>query len=157
MALSFKGSSRAGVRGSFESMLEALESDAEPSPSKSFANLTIPLGSVSAPLGVDIDCGARGQWELRYEWIEEASASEVSLQRPTLPSASVEAVADELKLDGARSASDLRRLRREFMWRNHPDRRPEIPRDLANARVAVANMLIDRALSKAAVKSENRV
>ncbi len=31
------------------------------------------------------------------------------------------------------------------MWANHPDRRPDAPRELANRRVAIANMLLDRA------------
>jgi hypothetical protein len=32
------------------------------------------------------------------------------------------------------------------MWENHPDRNPELPASLANRRVAIANMLVDRAL-----------
>ena len=31
------------------------------------------------------------------------------------------------------------------MWDNHPDRRRDLDRDLANRRVALANMLLDRA------------
>jgi hypothetical protein len=34
------------------------------------------------------------------------------------------------------------------MWRNHPDRCSEAQRPLADRRVAVANMLIDRARAK---------
>ena len=37
------------------------------------------------------------------------------------------------------------------MWVNHPDRRPDAPRELANRRVAIANMLLDRA--EAALKA----
>ena len=29
------------------------------------------------------------------------------------------------------------------MWENHPDRRADLDRDLANRRVALANMLLD--------------
>jgi hypothetical protein len=138
-------------------MLEALESDAEPASGRSsFANSTVPLGSVSAPLGADGDRASPGPWEARYEWAEEASAPEISAQPTPLPRASLEAVARELKLTDARTASELHKLRREFMWRNHPDRRPEIPRELANARVAIANMLIDRALRKASLKKDRR-
>lgn len=152
---SFKRSSSAGVRAcgpndSFESALEALESDTESTLASSrFANPTISLGSVSAPLGADSDRATPGRWEVRYEWIEEASASEISPRPTVLPSASIEAIVAELSLDSAYTASELHKLRREFMWRNHPDRRPEIPEDLANARVAIANMLIDRALNGA--------
>lgn len=162
MAPSFKGSSSADRRAyrrasSFESALEALESDAEATSAyASLGNLTIPLGSVSAPLGADSDRATPGRWEAHYELTEEASATEIPPQPRIFPSASAEAIARELNLNGARTASELHMLRREFMWRNHPDRRPEIPRDLANARVAVANMLIDRALRRAAVKSDSR-
>ena len=61
-----------------------------------------------------------------------------------------EAIALELGLDRALSATDLNRARRRFMWRNHPDRCDAGQRGLADRRVAVANMLIDRALAKLA-------
>ena len=63
-----------------------------------------------------------------------------------LPSDDVEAVATELALPGVDDPKSLRNLRRRFMWANHPDRRLDLPRDLANRRVAIANMLIDAAL-----------
>jgi hypothetical protein len=126
-------------------MLEALENDAEPAASADAERPAVPLRNASAPLDLDPERGAVGDWEMRYEWIEDPDASEFP---PPLPSASEDAIASELHLDRARESSDLHKLRREFMWRNHPDRRPEIPSDLANARVAVANMLIDRALKK---------
>ena len=63
-----------------------------------------------------------------------------------LPSDAMDAIASELDLPGNADSASLRRLRRRFLWANHPDRRPDLPRDLANRRVAIANMLIDRAL-----------
>jgi len=39
----------------------------------------------------------------------------------------------------------LTRLRRRYMWANHPDRCADAPRERANRRVGIANMLIDRA------------
>ena len=71
-----------------------------------------------------------------------------------LPSDAPEAIASELSLSGIADPSHLKSLRRRFMWTNHPDRRPDLPRDLANRRVAIANMLIDRALK--ANRSGNR-
>ena len=65
---------------------------------------------------------------------------------PPLPSDAVDAIASELALPGVADPASLRNLRRRFMWANHPDRRPDLPRDLANRRVAIANMLIDTAL-----------
>ena len=39
---------------------------------------------------------------------------------------------------------------RNFVWRNHPDRQPFEARERANARVAIANTLYDRARRKLA-------
>jgi hypothetical protein len=36
------------------------------------------------------------------------------------------------------------------MWRHHPDRRGEGQRDIATRRVAIANMLLDRAQARVA-------
>jgi len=63
-----------------------------------------------------------------------------------LPSDDVEVVERELGLAKISTRSGLLQARRAFMWANHPDRRPEWPCDLATRRVALANMLIDRAL-----------
>ena len=57
-----------------------------------------------------------------------------------------EAIRRELALPKDADAAVLRRARRRFMWAHHPDRRPELPRDVANRRVAIANRLIDEAL-----------
>jgi len=65
-----------------------------------------------------------------------------------LLSDSPEAIALELGLDRMLSEEELSRARRRFMWRNHPDRCSEAQRPLADRRVAVANMLIDRARAK---------
>ncbi|HLH48121.1 MAG TPA: hypothetical protein VKV96_02165 [Roseiarcus sp.] len=67
-----------------------------------------------------------------------------------LLSDSPEAIALELGLDQTLSEDELNRARRRFMWRNHPDRCSEAQRPLADRRVAVANMLIDRARAKLA-------
>jgi hypothetical protein len=63
-----------------------------------------------------------------------------------------EAIALELGLDRLLSEEELNRARRRFMWRNHPDRRNQAQRDLADRRVAVANMLIDRARAALAAR-----
>ena len=65
---------------------------------------------------------------------------------PAMPlSDDPDAIAAELGLSGVPTLADLSRARRRFMWANHPDRRPDAPRELANRRVAIANMLLDRA------------
>ena len=63
-----------------------------------------------------------------------------------LPSDNVEAIERELRLATITTRTGLLRARREFMWANDPDRRPDWPSELATRRVALANMLIDRAL-----------
>jgi hypothetical protein len=63
-----------------------------------------------------------------------------------------EVIALELGLDRLSSEEELNRARRRFMWRNHPDRRNQAQRALADRRVAVANMLIDRARAALAAR-----
>lgn len=53
-------------------------------------------------------------------------------------------IAAELGLAEAGSAADLNQARRAFALRNHPDRWPLALREKANARMQVANMLLDR-------------
>jgi hypothetical protein len=56
------------------------------------------------------------------------------------------AIAAELRLGSARTGEDLRRIRRSFAMRNHPDRVPAWLRDEATRRMTIANALIDRAM-----------
>jgi len=65
---------------------------------------------------------------------------------PAPPSDDLDAIARELALPSLTTRAALLQARRRFMWANHPDRRPDWPRDLATRRVALANMMIDRAL-----------
>ena len=54
-------------------------------------------------------------------------------------------IAAELGLAGPLTLDQLAARWRGFVWRNHPDRQPAYARQLANARVAIANTLYDRA------------
>jgi hypothetical protein len=54
-------------------------------------------------------------------------------------------IAIELGLGTALTLDQLTSRWRDFVWRNHPDRQPEAARERANARVAIANTLYDRA------------
>ena len=54
-------------------------------------------------------------------------------------------IASEIGLGAALTLDQLTSRWREFVWRNHPDRQPEDARERANARVAIANTLYDRA------------
>lgn len=61
-----------------------------------------------------------------------------------LPPAEPEAVARELDL-ARRDAAGLAQLRRDFAFRNHPDRVPAHLRARASARMQIANAMIDEA------------
>jgi hypothetical protein len=54
-------------------------------------------------------------------------------------------IAEELGLGAAMTPGQLASRWRNFVWRNHPDRQPLEARERANARVAIANTLYDRA------------
>ena len=109
-----------------------------------------------------------GAWDQALAWVEaageappsEPARAEAPPAAPTAPrfdpvappaepapplTDDPDAIAAELGLSGAPTLAELKRARRRFMWANHPDRRPDAPHDLVNRRVAIANMLIDRA------------
>lgn len=63
------------------------------------------------------------------------------------------AIAAELRLGTARTGEDLRRIRRSFAMRNHPDRVPAWLRAEATRRMTIANALIDSAMHERGKKS----
>ncbi len=95
--------------------------------------------------------GAHSLWEFAAPWTPEADPPAPPAPPPVdetpKPSARPEAVAEELGLEELKTAADVAKARRRFMWDNHPDRRKDLDRELANRRVAIANMLLDRALA----------
>lgn len=66
--------------------------------------------------------------------------------------ASGKSVLDELGLRDDLTDAELRRIRRDFAVRNHPDRVPLWQRDEATKRMTLANVLIDRALKRKAAR-----
>ena len=118
--------------------------------------LGYPFAAVDPP--AEAADGPTSAWDQALAWVEgmgeppraEPSRAEPPPAAPRFePAAPLtddpDAIAAELGLSGAPTLADLKRVRRRFMWANHPDRRPDAPRDLANRRVAIANMLLDRA------------
>ena len=105
-------------------------------PESSFATFAAPVDSGLA------SGGPNPRWERALEWITEPPEFAAA---PATLSDNPESIAAELGLTRAHTREQLKRARRRFMWENHPDRRLDAPRDLANRRVAIANMLIDRA------------
>jgi hypothetical protein len=84
-------------------------------------------------------------WDQALDWIAEPREGADAPGTASPPSDDPDSIAAELGLTGALTHDELNRARRRFMWNNHPDRRPDAPRELANRRVAIANMLVDRA------------
>jgi len=94
-----------------------------------------------------------GAWRDAPAWPDDADFLEADepLTAVDLPfSDDPETIARELGLDQTLSERDLDQAKRRFMWRHHPDRCEESQRARADRRVAVANMLIDRARARLA-------
>ncbi len=115
--------------------------------------LAYPFAAVDPPAD-PLDGQPSSSWDQAFAWVETAGESPppkspiaaAPAEPPAAPlTDDPAAIAAELGLNEARTLAELQRARRRFMWLNHPDRRPDAPRDLANRRVAVANMLFDRA------------
>lgn len=133
---------------SFDAYLQAARAG-EPSSDdisrKAFVN---PFASTPAFIWTSYATSAVARhWEADFDETGEQESAAVPAA-PPLPRDDLETIVRELQLPTTATPEELQRARRRFMWLNHPDRRPEIPAALANRRVAIANMLIDRALSK---------
>ena len=66
-----------------------------------------------------------------------------------LPPIEPEAIARELGLEKLKAVRDFSRVRRDFAFRNHPDRVAPHLRERAIQRMQVANVLIDEAKRRA--------
>jgi hypothetical protein len=95
--------------------------------------------------------GGEARFSLGLDWTDEP-ADRLGLKAPvsgdeTAPCrADTPAdIAEELGLGMATTPGELASRWRSFIWRNHPDRQPFEARERANARVAIANTLYDRA------------
>jgi len=135
------------MRHPFDAALEQVER------SKPTTRLTPPK-CVAPPLPAAPPAlsGHHSLWEAAAAWTPEADPSPprplpAAQPPPPRPSAQLEDIAAELRLPTLATTADLQTARRRFMWDNHPDRRKDLDRDLANHRVALANMLLDRALA----------
>lgn len=93
-------------------------------------------------------------FEHAFAWVPAADvttqpAPAAPTPAPRPPAIEVQTILRELDLVPNATPEQLQRARRRFMWENHPDRRTDIPPETANRRVAIANMLFDRALKAA--------
>ena len=94
--------------------------------------------------------GGKARFGLALDWTDEPVSPPPPAQPPPREPArhshdtSAE-IAGEIGLGAALTLDQLTSRWRDFVWRNHPDRQPEAARSQANARVAIANTLYDRA------------
>ena len=119
-----------------------------------FANLP-PSLSVDALLSLDdgqaMAPGGAAHWAAALAWLEEQDEPAASAPAPRqLKDESPEAILAELGLSDRLTHDEISQLRRLYMWRNHPDRHSEAERENATRRVAIANMLLDRAQARLA-------
>jgi hypothetical protein len=97
--------------------------------------------------------GGEARFGLALDWTDEpadrpGSAATASTAEPAPDCANMSAeIAAELGVAAALTPEGLASRWRNFVWRNHPDRQPAHARERANARVALANTLYDRARS----------
>jgi hypothetical protein len=94
--------------------------------------------------------GGEERWELAFAWTGDPNEPPGPLtpapgQRMRSGPDTADEIAKELGVGGALTLTQLAFLWRDFVWRNHPDRQPAHARERANARVAIANGLYDRA------------
>jgi hypothetical protein len=93
--------------------------------------------------------GDASHWAAALAWLEDQDEPAASAAAPQPPrDASPEAILDELGLSERLTHDEISQLRRLYMWRNHPDRHSEAERENATRRVAIANMLLDRAQAR---------
>ena len=124
------------MRHPFETALEGVtRAEAQASPA--------PLPRSETVCDLQPAAGVHSLWELAAAWTPEADPPPPAPAAPP-PSAPPEDIAAEIGLAELAAPADIARARRRFMWENHPDRRADLDRDLANRRVAIANMLLDR-------------
>ena len=84
-------------------------------------------------------------WTESFETADEADSN--APPPPMATATMLETIISELGPIERLQPSQLRELRRRFLWKYHPDRQSELSREAAGRRVATANMLIDAALS----------
>ena len=94
--------------------------------------------------------GGKARFGLALDWTDEPTdrpaPPQPPLREPVERSGDTSTeIAAELGLETALTLGQLTSRWRDFVWRNHPDRQPEAARERANARVAIANTLYDRA------------
>jgi hypothetical protein len=101
--------------------------------------------------GATAGSGGKARFGLALDWTDEPTDRPPPPPPPPpreaakYPGDTSAEIAMELGLGAPLTLGQLTSRWRNFVWRNHPDRQPLEARERANARVAIANMLYDRA------------
>lgn len=108
-----------------------------------------------APAGVTFTrapgSGGEARFGLALDWADEPTdrpareAQAPPREAAGRPVDTPAEIAAELGLGAPLTPSELTSRWRKFVWRNHPDRQPVEARERANARLAIANALYQRA------------
>jgi hypothetical protein len=139
----------------FQRVLDEARRESSAASEDSFEPARAPRLRAGLAFGPADGSGGRARFGLALDWADEPADRPPPPPRPAprpLPreaawrSADTPAeIAAELGLGGALTLAELTSRWRDFVWRNHPDRQPLETRSQANARVAIANALYERA------------
>jgi hypothetical protein len=116
-------------------------------------NGAVPTGAPrvrGVAFGAAPGAGGKARFGLALDWTDEPVSPPPPPQPPPRQPArrsgdTPSEIAAELGLGAALTLDQLTSRWRDFVWRNHPDRQPVDARAQANARMAIANTLYDRA------------
>ena len=131
----------------FATLLDAAIAEAEAQEGPAYARTTIPFDVLAEGQGGEpvSDAAAAAEYLFAMADVPPVAPLAPPAPLPELPSTEPAAIARELKLTGREKPETLDRLRREFAFRNHPDRvAPEL-RQRAIVRMQIANRMIDDA------------
>ena len=131
----------------FATLLDEAIAEAEAHEGPAYARTTIPFDVLAEGQGGEPVSDAAAAAEYLFAMADAPPVAPIAppAPLPDLPSTEPAAIARELKLTGREKPETLDRLRREFAFRNHPDRvAPEL-RQRAIVRMQIANRMIDDA------------
>ena len=131
----------------FATLLDEAIAEAEAQEGPAYARTTIPFDVLAEGQGGEpvSDAAAAAEYLFAMADVPPVAPMGPPAPLPELPSTEPAAIARELKLTGREKPETLDRLRREFAFRNHPDRvAPEL-RQRAIVRMQIANRMIDDA------------